>query len=175
MIGNLTITVIVDNRSDDPCLLTEHGLSFWIEADDRRILFDAEQSDMLFRNAETLGIDLRTADTLVLSHGHYDHTGSVAKLLELNLSLSVYCHPDVLIPRYSRQADGTVRPVGMPRSACDALHQCGGSMENFNYPAGAGNGIHNRLYYRRRDGLDRGRADDAAEMRYLRCDYPPGI
>jgi 7,8-dihydropterin-6-yl-methyl-4-(beta-D-ribofuranosyl)aminobenzene 5'-phosphate synthase len=121
VINHPTITVLVDNRSDDSRLYTEHGLSLWIEADGRRIIFDTGQSDILFRNAETLGIDLRKADTLVLSHGHYDHTGGVARLLEINPALQVYCHPGIFIPRYSRQADGRITPIGLREQNAKAL------------------------------------------------------
>ncbi|MBN1574929.1 MAG: MBL fold metallo-hydrolase [Chitinispirillaceae bacterium] len=124
MIKNLAVTILVDNRSEDPRLIAEHGLSLRIEADDRRILFDAGQSDIFINNAETLGIDLRSAETLVLSHGHYDHTGGVARMLELNPSLQVYCHPGIFIPRYSRQADGGMRPIGLSKTTADALHRC---------------------------------------------------
>lgn len=54
MIKNLTVTILLDNHSDDPRLFTEHGLSFMIEADDRKIIFDTGQSDILIRNAVML-------------------------------------------------------------------------------------------------------------------------
>lgn len=123
MIRNLSITILVDNQSNRPELHKEHGLSFWIEADDRHILFDTAQSDIIFSNAETLGIDLRSTDTLVLSHGHYDHTGGVAGVLDLNPGISVYCHPGIFIPRYSRQPDGKMKLVGINASASRALNK----------------------------------------------------
>jgi len=123
MIGNLNITILVDNQSSKAELHSEHGLSLWIEADDKRILFDTGQSEMLIRNAKVLGIDLRTADTLVLSHGHYDHTGGVAAVLDLNPEISVYCHPGVFMPRYSRQPDGKMKPVGINAKASNDLHK----------------------------------------------------
>jgi 7,8-dihydropterin-6-yl-methyl-4-(beta-D-ribofuranosyl)aminobenzene 5'-phosphate synthase len=82
MINRLTITIVVDNKSEKTNLLSEHGLSFWIEADEHRILFDTGQSNILSENARQLGIDLSTADALVLSHGHYDHTGGAALVLQ---------------------------------------------------------------------------------------------
>lgn len=122
MIRNLSITILVDNKSNNAELYSEHGLSFWIEADDQRILFDTGQSDMLIRNAEVLGIDLRTAGTLVLSHGHYDHTGGVAAVCGLNPGISVYCHPDIFIPRYSRQPDGKMKPIGITEKDSNVLN-----------------------------------------------------
>jgi len=49
-------TVLVDNRTNDPVLETEHGLSIFLETDRHRILLDTGASDMLIRNAERLGI-----------------------------------------------------------------------------------------------------------------------
>jgi len=128
MISKLVLTVLIDNTTDRTGLLNEHGLSIWIEADDRRILFDTGQSDILFHNADVLGIDLRTADSLALSHGHYDHTGGVAPLLAANPSIKAFCHPGIFIPRYSRQSDGSMRPIGISSRSSDALHRISDSV-----------------------------------------------
>lgn len=121
MITILKITIIVDNISSDPGLLSEHGLSLWIEADTRRILFDTGQSEILIHNAQKLGIDLSTADTLILSHGHYDHTGGVAALLRFNPAFTVYAHPGIFVTRFSKQSDGSMKPVGIPAESLSAL------------------------------------------------------
>ena len=121
MINNLSITILVDNHSPDNARGTEHGLSFWIEADGFRLLFDTGQSDLMFDNGALSGSDPAQADALVLSHGHYDHTGGVARLLELRQDLPIYCHPGVVIPRYSRQHDGSMKPVGISRPAAMEL------------------------------------------------------
>ncbi|HDI58813.1 MAG TPA: MBL fold metallo-hydrolase, partial [Desulfobacteraceae bacterium] len=70
----LRITVVVDNHASAG-LAVEHGLSLWIDTGSHRILFDTGQGPALAANTSALGIDLSQADTLVLSHGHYDHTG----------------------------------------------------------------------------------------------------
>lgn len=123
MLKHLNITILVDNRSNQDNLKSEHGLSLWIEADDRKILFDAGQSDILLQNAKTLGIDLSSADTFIISHGHYDHTGGLESILQVNPSINIYCHSGVFSPRYSRQPDGRTKPVGMQKKAYAALHK----------------------------------------------------
>jgi len=123
MISNLSITIIVDNVSDTSELKSEHGLSIWVEADDRRILFDTGQSDILIHNTKRLGIDLASADTLILSHGHYDHTGGVEPVIVRNSSIAIYCNSGVFIPRYSRQPDGRMKPIGITRKSSEALHK----------------------------------------------------
>jgi len=63
----VTITTLVDDNSSQN-LQAEHGLSFWIEYSDKRILFDTGQSNLLLRNAKTLDIDLANTDAIVISH-----------------------------------------------------------------------------------------------------------
>jgi len=55
MIQNIRITTLVENTASGAGLLAEHGLSFWIEYGDKRILFDTGQSDILIKNAKVLG------------------------------------------------------------------------------------------------------------------------
>jgi 7,8-dihydropterin-6-yl-methyl-4-(beta-D-ribofuranosyl)aminobenzene 5'-phosphate synthase len=113
------ITVLVDNQAGAG-LTPEHGLSFWVETMGRRILFDTGQGTALPKNAQRLGIGLEEADVLVLSHGHYDHTGGVAHALKRAREMEVYCHPAVVQPRYSMR-DGTARSIQMPRKSMVAL------------------------------------------------------
>jgi 7,8-dihydropterin-6-yl-methyl-4-(beta-D-ribofuranosyl)aminobenzene 5'-phosphate synthase len=81
MIERLRVTVLADNCVAAPDLLAEHGLSMLIEADDWRILFDTGQGEVLRPNADALGVSLCPLDAVVLSYGHYDHTGGLAGLL----------------------------------------------------------------------------------------------
>ncbi len=118
-----TVTIVVDNRAGDG-LAVEHGLSLWIEAGDRNILFDTGQGGALDGNARLLGINLAETGMLVLSHGHYDHTGGVAAILQQAHQVHLYCHAGVVQPRYALQ-DGTARPVQMPghsRAAVNAMY-----------------------------------------------------
>jgi 7,8-dihydropterin-6-yl-methyl-4-(beta-D-ribofuranosyl)aminobenzene 5'-phosphate synthase len=94
---NFKITTLCENNvaQGGESLLGEHGLSFYIEAEKRRILFDTGQNLALVNNAEVLGIDLSRIDTVVLSHGHYDHSGGLKSLLECNRDFTLYAHPEV--------------------------------------------------------------------------------
>ncbi|MFP4013885.1 MAG: MBL fold metallo-hydrolase [Chitinispirillaceae bacterium] len=122
MIKRLSVTLLIDNRPQGEGLATEHGFSLWIEADDLKIVLDSGQSSLFLQNAQKLGIDLSTADHLVLSHGHYDHTGGVRELIEKNRSVNVFCHPGIFIPRYSRKPDGSMKPIGIGRTDAAALN-----------------------------------------------------
>ncbi|NPU85193.1 MAG: MBL fold metallo-hydrolase [Syntrophaceae bacterium] len=119
MSQSVSITILVDNRTI-PGLTAEHGLSLWIETAGRRFLFDTGQGGALVPNASTLGIDLAGTDTLVLSHGHYDHTGGIPRVLQAAGQVEAYCHPGVASPRYGVRS-GAARPIHMPRQSVTSL------------------------------------------------------
>ncbi|NLO37093.1 MAG: MBL fold metallo-hydrolase [Clostridiaceae bacterium] len=97
----LKITVLVENSVRRRHLVAEHGLSFWLELDDARILFDAGQSDAYLHNARQLGIDISQADRAVLSHGHYDH-GDGFRFFPADQAgwPRFYAHPDAFAERF---------------------------------------------------------------------------
>jgi 7,8-dihydropterin-6-yl-methyl-4-(beta-D-ribofuranosyl)aminobenzene 5'-phosphate synthase len=109
------ITVLVDDEAADG-LTAEHGLSLWIEADGRHILFDTGQGAALTANAQQLDVPLEQTDTVVLSHGHYDHTGGLSAVLTLAPNVNVVLHPGATAVRYSIGAPGSAKPVGMSPS-----------------------------------------------------------
>ncbi|UCF95515.1 MAG: MBL fold metallo-hydrolase, partial [Desulfobacterales bacterium] len=94
-------------------LIAEHGLAFLIETGDRKILFDTGQNLALAHNAEVLGIDLHQIDTVVLSHGHYDHTGGLKSLVEAHTNFNLIAHPDVFDEKL-RQVRGQYKAIGNP-------------------------------------------------------------
>lgn len=113
------ITILVDNKAAKG-LAAEHGLSLWIEAGGKKILYDTGQGSAFESNLQALGVDLSAADFVVLSHGHYDHTGGLAHVLAKAPGIPVYCHPAVTRPRYVIR-DGQASSVGMPPHAAAAL------------------------------------------------------
>jgi 7,8-dihydropterin-6-yl-methyl-4-(beta-D-ribofuranosyl)aminobenzene 5'-phosphate synthase len=116
------ITILVDNHAGGD-LIAEHGLSLRIEAGGRHILFDTGQGPALTLNAASLGVNLREADTLVLRHGHFDHAGGIAAVLKIAGPIDMYCHPGVVLPRYSIR-DRAPRQIQMSEAtmvAIDAL------------------------------------------------------
>jgi 7,8-dihydropterin-6-yl-methyl-4-(beta-D-ribofuranosyl)aminobenzene 5'-phosphate synthase len=96
-----TITVLVENTAGRRGLLGEHGLSFWITANDKSLLFDTGQGMALPHNAKILGIALEDLTAIALSHGHYDHTGGLPFLLEKCPNTELFLHPAALQPKYS--------------------------------------------------------------------------
>ena len=107
------ILVLIDNRASAQGLMTEHGLAFWIQSGDMRLLLDTGQGLALQPNAERLGIDLRLAQSVVLSHGHFDHTGGLEYLFSSGASPRVFMHPDAVRTRYGCLQTPPHKPIGM--------------------------------------------------------------
>ncbi|VBB07720.1 metallo-beta-lactamase [Lucifera butyrica] len=101
----MKLTVVVDNYvpiSTPSPFLGEHGFSLLIELDTAKILLDTGQSDAVVKNLSLLGIHPNQLDAIVLSHGHYDHTGGLRYLLQhRSKPIPVYGHPDIFQNRYS--------------------------------------------------------------------------
>ena len=116
----LKFTVVVDNNVPPGAKVPfrgEHGLSLLIETGTNRILFDAGPSDIVVYNLGLLGVHPRDLDAIILSHGHYDHTGGLPSILHMaNKSLPIFSHPEIFKKRYS-VADGKCRYVGIPFSS----------------------------------------------------------
>jgi 7,8-dihydropterin-6-yl-methyl-4-(beta-D-ribofuranosyl)aminobenzene 5'-phosphate synthase len=91
----MKISILADNH---PGVHTgaEHGLSYFIEHDGTRILFDTGQSNLFRINAAIMHIDVVNSDTIVLSHGHSDHGNG----LETLPGGKIICHPGCFIKRY---------------------------------------------------------------------------
>jgi 7,8-dihydropterin-6-yl-methyl-4-(beta-D-ribofuranosyl)aminobenzene 5'-phosphate synthase len=121
MIERLSITVLADNYVAAPNLLGEHGLSFLIEVDGRRILFDTGQGRVLFGNAQALGTDVSKIEGVVLSHGHFDHTGGLAELLGKCSPSAIYLHPSAMRPKYAKSGNLPHRFIGVPEPSRQAL------------------------------------------------------
>ncbi len=104
----IKITVLVDNNTlIDSYFCGEPGVCYYIEADDKKILFDTGYSDIFIDNAHILHIDLANITDLVLSHGHNDHTWGLSHLIqyfdrrniETPEAKHLVYHPDALIPK----------------------------------------------------------------------------
>jgi len=80
----MELTVLVDNNTlIDRYFYGEPGVSYFIDDEDKRILFDVGYSDAFIRNAQKMNIDLQELDFLALSHGHLDHTWGLDPLIRI--------------------------------------------------------------------------------------------
>lgn len=99
----MKITILVDNNTFiDRYYYGEPAVSYYIETEGKNILFDTGYSDVLLRNADLMGIDLKGVDEIVISHSHNDHTRGLQFLNEaMDLSnMELTAHPDCFIRKY---------------------------------------------------------------------------
>lgn len=110
----MKITILTENTVNRRGLLAEHGLSVLVEACGRRLLFDVGQSGVYRHNADRLGISLEELDGIILSHGHYDHTGGLPFFPE-RMHPPVYIRRQAFATKLCQNADGaTFREIGIP-------------------------------------------------------------
>jgi 7,8-dihydropterin-6-yl-methyl-4-(beta-D-ribofuranosyl)aminobenzene 5'-phosphate synthase len=110
----IKITTLAEN-SAEVGYLAEWGLSMFIEADGLRVLFDTGMGTAALHNAHLFGIDLSTVDKIVLSHGHYDHTGGLRDVLKLmKKEVEIIAHPDIWSAKYGRRGKNPEHFAGLP-------------------------------------------------------------
>ncbi|RJX32088.1 MAG: MBL fold metallo-hydrolase [Oxalobacter sp.] len=112
------ITLLVDNEAAEG-LEKEHGFAAWIEYGKHKVLFDTGHMGALQKNAQRLGVDLKQAEAIVISHGHRDHTGTLDKVLAENSQAHIYFANEIDQERwwYMPDADN----YGMPEAARKAF------------------------------------------------------
>ncbi len=108
----IEITLVVENETPSD-LVAEHGFAAWIETGSECVLFDTGQGTALEHNARVLGIDLGKAATLILSHGHYDHTGGIPTFLAANTHAPIICGKGATTCRYSCHPEQAPRQSGI--------------------------------------------------------------
>ncbi len=113
MKARLELRILVDNEAESGWV-SEHGFAVWLEAGGKRILFDTGQGKALRPNSERTRHDPAKADILVLSHGHYDHTGAIDYVLERNPEIHVYAHLEIFRERYSLHPGQPPKEISMP-------------------------------------------------------------
>jgi 7,8-dihydropterin-6-yl-methyl-4-(beta-D-ribofuranosyl)aminobenzene 5'-phosphate synthase len=108
--------IIKDGKIKADTLLAEHGLSLLVtvyEGEDKHtILFDTGYTKVgVPHNMKQLGVDIAEIETIVISHGHMDHTGSLYAILDhMSGPVPLMVHPGAFHhPRYTRGPDGSLR------------------------------------------------------------------
>lgn len=111
----MKIVNLMENTTGPQGCLSEHGLSFYIETPKHRLLMDTGASGAFLENARTLGIDLSQVDTVILSHGHYDHSGGILPFIQQNPSANIYMQKTAGNDYYHHK-DGTLAYIGIDKA-----------------------------------------------------------
>ena len=108
------VAILSENTSMRPDLVPEDGLSVLIETEHHKILMDSGWNDLFLSNADALGVDATSADTVILSHNHYDHGLSMPLFFDRrpDKNYRFYLSSDVLWPVFHRRADGSLTSTG---------------------------------------------------------------
>lgn len=107
----MEIITLVENLVYNKDLKGEHGLSFLIKMKNCKILFDLGQTGLILENAKLLEENLDDIDFVILSHGHYDHTGGLEKFLEINHTAKIIMKKNILQQKYS-SSTVSIREIG---------------------------------------------------------------
>ena len=110
----------------------EHGLSFLIEVkqggSEKTFLMDTGQGLTLQHNIKQMKIDENCIECVVISHGHYDHTGGLIEFLKnVDGDVPVIAHPDAFKPSVWIRRKGAVRRPYLPVSV-SRLESVGGRL-----------------------------------------------
>jgi 7,8-dihydropterin-6-yl-methyl-4-(beta-D-ribofuranosyl)aminobenzene 5'-phosphate synthase len=127
------ITVLCENSVLVPFpLIAEHGLAVLIEQDDITLL-DTGQGFGLINNMKTLGKDPAKVARLILSHGHFDHTGGIMPFLQSRGSaIPVFAHAMAFADKRAQiptGADPIEVPIGM-RATREDMEKAGAEFKN---------------------------------------------
>ncbi len=112
--NKIKITILAENNVSQTGLLAEHGLSFLIKYQGKTMLFDTGQGFVLEHNATKLGYNLSNIDYIILSHGHYDHSGSLKKIASSMTKGDIYLHPDAIQEKYIKKIKGSMKDISAP-------------------------------------------------------------
>jgi 7,8-dihydropterin-6-yl-methyl-4-(beta-D-ribofuranosyl)aminobenzene 5'-phosphate synthase len=146
----LEVTILLDNYTDLLLLqstevvqrprtpppsapLAEHGLScllrVYADSEEHVVLMDAGISaTCLFHNVDLLKVDLSQVESVVLSHGHFDHFGGLPELLSrAREGIPLVLHPDAFLER-RLNIPGVARPTEMPALDGEALKEAGAAL-----------------------------------------------
>jgi len=118
--SELKITVVIENNSSYPNLKSEHGLSFWLSIGDKNFIFDTGASSAAAANMKELALSPKDAEGLIISHGHYDHTGGIESIVGDGFDGLIYLHPDALQQKFSNSSS-VARDISIPQGCKNVI------------------------------------------------------
>ena len=110
----MKIVTLVENTCGYEGCIAEHGLSIYIETEKHKLLLDTGQTDAVVKNAEVMGVDLSLVDTVILSHGHYDHSGGILPFSQINHTAQIIMQRKATEPHFNGE-----RYIGIDKAILD--------------------------------------------------------
>lgn len=108
------LTILCENTVGVPFgVVGEHGFACFVETESGNYLFDTGQGFGIIRNSIALKKDLGSIRAVMISHGHYDHTGGLPAVLQARGPVDVFGHPDMFRERIWKGEDAQ-RFIGVP-------------------------------------------------------------
>lgn len=118
----MKIINLIENTEGAAGCAAAHGLAFYIETKQHRLLMDLGPSEETLRNAKALGVDLAKVDTMVLSHGHYDHAGGILAFSAINPNAAIYMQQSATGEHYADEGEAAkerYRYIGIDKRISD--------------------------------------------------------
>ena len=106
----MRIINLIENTEGTTDCAAAHGLSFYIETAKHKLLVDLGPSAETLTNAEKRGVDLRQVDTVILSYGHYDHSGGILPFAALNPTAAIYMQKTATAAYYADDSEPGAAP-----------------------------------------------------------------
>jgi 7,8-dihydropterin-6-yl-methyl-4-(beta-D-ribofuranosyl)aminobenzene 5'-phosphate synthase len=133
-----TVQILCDNNIGRIDFLGEHGFAALIEHDDKTYLFDTGQGHALPHNVQSGGFALESIEAILLSHGHFDHTGGLPWVLAQTGAKKIIAHPAVFAKHMARLSpDPAVAPLYIGPPQTQEAFEAAGAIFDFREETGA--------------------------------------
>ena len=119
----MRIVNLMENTPGLGGCVCEHGLSIYVETKKHKLLVDTGASGAFIDNAKKLGIDLESVDTVILSHGHYDHGGGISDFVKINSKAKIYIRPSAF-GNYYHKGHKSERYIGLKKELESCEQMC---------------------------------------------------
>ena len=119
----MRIVNLIENTEGYEGCAYAHGLSFYVETSKHKLLLDLGPSEETLQNAKRLGIDMSEIDTVILSHGHYDHSGGIMPFVKANPAAPIYMQDTADADYYADDGEkaegGRYRYIGIDKDIAE--------------------------------------------------------
>ena len=119
---NINVTILADNTAGRGALRGESGLSILIESQTRNYLFDTGLGKLFSQNARLVNVELFGVDNIILSHGHYDHSGGLSRAFIQCPDARLILHRRAIERKYS-SSTGRLRYIGLDKQTLNQVEQ----------------------------------------------------